>query len=132
LEIVIDLYLLTTEATTPPTAPRNEGVLATCQASHDYTAEHDDELTLKTGDIIEVLKKQEDDWWLGVNKEGQKGLFPSTFVTEIPSPVLSEERSDSSDFSRSTDDLPEPILGTFRTYKDHVIVVIRRTLYWRS
>jgi hypothetical protein len=40
-------------------------------------------LSLKAGDEIDVLKKQEDDWWIGL-LHGKRGVFPSTFVQEIP------------------------------------------------
>ncbi len=53
---------------------------------YDYKAEREDELNLVVGDTVTVLKKQEDDWWLGVSTQtGKQGVFPSTFVEEIHS-----------------------------------------------
>lgn len=35
------------------------------------------------GDIIDVYEKQEDGWWFGATKK-LKGIFPATYVEEIP------------------------------------------------
>ena len=53
-----------------------------CKAIHEYIAEREDELTIKIGETINVLAKQEDDWWVGV-VGGRKGVFPSTFVEDF-------------------------------------------------
>lgn len=51
-----------------------------------YTAEHEDELELKEGDIIIILCKELEDkgWWRG-ELNGQVGVFPDNFV-ELISP----------------------------------------------
>eukprot|EP01117_Protostelium_nocturnum_P017261 TRINITY_DN7002_c0_g1_i1.p1 TRINITY_DN7002_c0_g1~~TRINITY_DN7002_c0_g1_i1.p1 ORF type:complete len:437 (-),score=193.79 TRINITY_DN7002_c0_g1_i1:34-1344(-) len=54
-----------------------------CKVIFDYQAQRDDELSLKTGEVVVVLRKQEDDWWLGI-LNNTSGVFPSTFVEEIP------------------------------------------------
>ena len=38
-----------------------------------------DELTIRTGDIINIHDKQEDGWWLG-EAHGKFGLFPANYV----------------------------------------------------
>ena len=53
-----------------------------CRALYDYTANMYDELTIRTGDIINIHDKQEDGWWLGELK-GQVGIFPATYVEDI-------------------------------------------------
>lgn len=47
-----------------------------------YAADNDDELSLDTGDIVEVLGEEEDGWWSGTLK-GKTGVFPNNFVEEI-------------------------------------------------
>lgn len=52
-------------------------------AAFEYAAQHDDELTFKAGDVIEVDDQSDAHWWKG-RKQGQaKGtplLFPANFV----------------------------------------------------
>uniref|UniRef100_A0A4Y0AZU3 SH3 domain-containing protein n=1 Tax=Anopheles funestus TaxID=62324 RepID=A0A4Y0AZU3_ANOFN len=58
-------------------------VLGRCRALFNYTPKLYDELELQPGDILEVHIKQEDGWWLGALR-GQIGIFPATYVEEIP------------------------------------------------
>lgn len=46
---------------------------------YDYTAQNDDELAFSKGQIINVLNKEDPDWWKG-EVSGQVGLFPSNYV----------------------------------------------------
>ena len=50
-----------------------------CVANHDYKASRDDELSLRKGQIVDVLEKSADGWWMG-RSEGKDGWFPSNFV----------------------------------------------------
>lgn len=61
----------------------SERWLGQCVVQYDYTGERPDELSLKIGDIINVLEKRIDGWWRGqLNGVGTIGLFPSTYVKE--------------------------------------------------
>uniref|UniRef100_A0A8C3BUP4 Intersectin-1 n=1 Tax=Cairina moschata TaxID=8855 RepID=A0A8C3BUP4_CAIMO len=55
--------------------------LPVCQVigMYDYTAQNDDELAFNKGQIINVLNKEDPDWWKG-EVNGQVGLFPSNYV----------------------------------------------------
>ncbi|EDL30303.1 RIKEN cDNA 1700029G01, isoform CRA_e [Mus musculus] len=55
-----------------------------CRVNFNYSPEQADELTLQTGEILEVIKEIEDGWWLG-EKNGQLGAFPSNFVELLDS-----------------------------------------------
>ena len=46
---------------------------------YDYSAQQDDELTLKVGDVIHSIVKIGAGWWEGV-LNGRKGVFPDNFV----------------------------------------------------
>ncbi|GAB1861960.1 Unconventional myosin-Ie-like isoform X2 [Camponotus japonicus] len=59
----------------PPSLPK-------VKALYDYEPQDLDELGLKEGDIIEVLKEHEGGWWHGRLK-GKTGLFPSNYVEKI-------------------------------------------------
>ncbi|XP_037542356.1 nostrin [Nematolebias whitei] len=56
-----------------------------CKALYNFTPEHEDELALKEGDLLDICTKGENGWWLG-KLNGQKGHFPSTYVEELPVP----------------------------------------------
>ena len=45
----------------------------------DHDAGGDDELSLKEGELVEVLDQEDDGWWKGL-LNGKKELFPSNFV----------------------------------------------------
>jgi hypothetical protein len=56
----------------------------TCVALHDYTAQEDNELTFKKGDVIVDCDSEDDPdgWWCGRIGEN-RGLFPHTWVKVI-------------------------------------------------
>ena len=45
----------------------------------DYSADQDDELTIKVGDVIKNVDQQEGGWWEG-ELNGKRGVFPDNFV----------------------------------------------------
>ncbi|KAI8787355.1 jouberin [Biomphalaria glabrata] len=51
-------------------------------AIYDYRAQRSDELNLYKGDIITVLYKDNEKWWMGELPDGQQGFFPANYVTE--------------------------------------------------
>lgn len=51
-------------------------------AIYDYRAQRSDELTLYKGDVITVLYKDNESWWMGELSDGQQGFFPSNYVTD--------------------------------------------------
>ncbi|KAJ6659621.1 hypothetical protein lerEdw1_018590, partial [Lerista edwardsae] len=55
--------------------------LPVCQviAMYDYTANNEDELSFSKGQLINVLNKEDVDWWQG-EINGTSGLFPSNYV----------------------------------------------------
>ncbi|KAH7882708.1 hypothetical protein F5I97DRAFT_1939301 [Phlebopus sp. FC_14] len=52
------------------------------RALHDFNGSSDD-LTFKAGDEVVVVSEVLDDWWLGMLKDGQKGLFPRVYTKPI-------------------------------------------------
>ena len=45
----------------------------------NHDAGGDDELSLKKGELVEVLDQKDDGWWKGL-LNGKVGLFPTNFV----------------------------------------------------
>ena len=77
----------TTGMSTPPLPlPRKKTPIGQrFQALFDCEADNDDELTFSEGEMIIVLREEEDDWWEG-EIDGQphrRGLFPKTFVQPL-------------------------------------------------
>lgn len=59
---------------------------------YDYDAVHDDELTIRVGEIIRNVKKQEEGWLEG-DLNGRRGMFPDNFVKEIKKETESKDDS---------------------------------------
>lgn len=64
----------------PAWVPKN--YLEKVLAIYDYNADKEDELTFQEGQVIYVLKKNDDGWWEGV-MEGITGLFPGNYVEPV-------------------------------------------------
>ena len=58
------------------------GTAERVRAQFAFTAERDDELTFNVGDVINILCKDDNDWWTG-ELRGKSGLFPSNFVSPL-------------------------------------------------
>ncbi|XP_017877244.1 unconventional myosin-Ie-like isoform X2 [Ceratina calcarata] len=56
--------------------------LPKAKSLYDYSPQDVDELQLKEGDIIEILKEDKDGWWHG-RLNGRTGLFPSNYIVKI-------------------------------------------------
>lgn len=56
--------------------------LPKAKALYDYIPQDHDEIRLKEGDIVEILKEHEGGWWYG-RLTGKTGLFPSNYVVKI-------------------------------------------------
>ncbi|XP_051581293.1 CD2-associated protein isoform X3 [Myxocyprinus asiaticus] len=50
---------------------------------YEYKALHEDELTLKLGDIIKNARRIEEEGWMEGDLNGRRGLFPDNFVKEV-------------------------------------------------
>lgn len=48
-------------------------------ALYDYTARESDELSLRKNDVVEILQKNDDDWWQ-VRRGKEIGMIPSNYI----------------------------------------------------
>uniref|UniRef100_A0A8B9QH80 Intersectin 2 n=1 Tax=Apteryx owenii TaxID=8824 RepID=A0A8B9QH80_APTOW len=64
-----------------PSSERTSAAPSVCQviAMYDYMANNEDELSFSKGQLINVLSKDDADWWQG-EINGVTGLFPSNYV----------------------------------------------------
>ena len=69
----------------------NISVKEQCLVLFPYTAQEEDELSLKEGQLITIITKdcEDEGWWKG-EIEGKVGLFPDNFVKRV-SQNMSEE-----------------------------------------
>jgi len=51
-------------------------------ATYTYQPRQDDELGFTKGSVINVLHKQDADWWRG-EQGGRVGMFPANYVTAL-------------------------------------------------
>jgi len=58
-----------------------------CRVIYDYDANMFDELTIRSGEIINVHDKQDDGWWLG-ELRGVVGIFPGSYIELIEDTVV--------------------------------------------
>ncbi|KAL1257510.1 hypothetical protein QQF64_010754 [Cirrhinus molitorella] len=49
---------------------------------YEYRANRSDELSIRRGDVIHVLYKDNDSWWFGCLVNGQEGYFPASYVAD--------------------------------------------------
>jgi myosin I len=63
----------------PPNLPKKKESKPQAKALFDYDATASDELTIKEGDIINIVEKSESGWWEG-EINGKVGLFPGNYV----------------------------------------------------
>ncbi|ORY57166.1 myosin-5 [Pseudomassariella vexata] len=68
----------------PPPPPAAPPAKAKMQAKvlYDFAGQKENELTVKAGDIIEVVQKENNGWWLAKNGKGQAWV-PAAYVEEI-------------------------------------------------
>ncbi|KAI8978550.1 hypothetical protein BDB01DRAFT_799172 [Pilobolus umbonatus] len=56
--------------------------MGTVRAEYEYTAQQEEELSFEEGDILEVLEKEDPDWFLVRAQNGMIGLAPSNYVVD--------------------------------------------------
>ncbi|KAM8786580.1 nephrocystin-1 isoform 2-T2 [Rhynchonycteris naso] len=50
----------------------------------DFTAQQSGDLTFKAGEILHIIEKNPDGWWMAKNAKGNKGLVPRTYLEPCP------------------------------------------------
>jgi hypothetical protein len=50
------------------------------QVQFDYEKAEDNEIELREGEFVSEIEMVDEDWWVGVNAQGERGLFPGNYV----------------------------------------------------
>ncbi|KAF2099438.1 hypothetical protein NA57DRAFT_37617 [Rhizodiscina lignyota] len=50
---------------------------------YDYEKAEDNEIELREGAFVTNIDMVDDDWWMGTNEHGDRGLFPSNYVEVV-------------------------------------------------
>lgn len=96
-----DLGRAAAEATVPDQHPQTE-LRAVVQ--YDYEKAEDNEIELREGEFVTDIEMVDDDWWLGVNAQGERGLFPGNYVEIVEGDDLASHPHE-----QATEPEPEPI-----------------------
>ncbi|KAH6657271.1 P-loop containing nucleoside triphosphate hydrolase protein [Truncatella angustata] len=70
----------------PPAAPPAKAVKPQAKVLYDFAGQKDNELTVKAGDVIEIVQKENNGWWLAKNA-GSQAWVPAAYVEEIKAPA---------------------------------------------
>lgn len=116
--------LSATTATTAPSAPSSMSTYSTAsttrprqpsnplaappvvvRAIYDYHSDDATNLSFQAGTLIRVLTRLDSGWWDGFIG-GERGWFPSNFVTEVDSSALLEDEEDDDDYLDDSSSLP--------------------------
>jgi hypothetical protein len=91
-----DLGRAAAEATAPEPEQTQGGPRA--QIQYDYEKAEDNEIELREGEFVTDIEMVDEDWWVGVNSQGERGLFPANYVEIVddeaahaPAPVHQHE-----------------------------------------
>ncbi|XP_068088361.1 nephrocystin-1 isoform X2 [Hyperolius riggenbachi] len=72
----------------------------------DFQAQQKDDLTFKKGEVLQILDKKPDGWWVAQNADGIKGLVPKTYLEVYQgknlSPDPTEEESEEEEEEEAT------------------------------
>ncbi|PWY65278.1 hypothetical protein BO94DRAFT_540859 [Aspergillus sclerotioniger CBS 115572] len=89
-----DLGRATAEATVSDEL-QEKGIQALVQ--YDYEKAEDNEIELREGEYVTNIEMVDQDWWLGSNVQGHRGLFPSNYVEIIADEQRIQDVSDVQD-----------------------------------
>jgi len=103
-----DLGRAAAEATVPDQHHQTE-LRAVVQ--YDYEKAEDNEIELHEGEFVTDIEMVDDDWWLGVNAQGERGLFPGNYVEIVEGddlPSHPHEQAAEAEHEPIPEPVPEP------------------------
>ncbi|WVQ93256.1 hypothetical protein IAU59_000322 [Kwoniella sp. CBS 9459] len=111
-----------------PEPAASSGETATVQ--YDFDADGDDELTVKDGEVVTVVDKENDEWWLVRNNRGKEGVVPAAYVqlNDGSAPAAGTEEAPDSDDEREREASAAAGLAEERERQAHAAEEERRRI----
>ncbi|KAL4732836.1 hypothetical protein BDV11DRAFT_201250 [Aspergillus similis] len=75
---------------------------------YDYEKAEDNEVDLREGEYVTEIEMVDKDWWLGLNAQGERGLFPSNYVELVEDGRQSRAESDKPANAHASETLADP------------------------
>ncbi|KAI9171867.1 Myosin-1 [Paramyrothecium foliicola] len=69
----------------PPAAPAAKPKVM-AKVLYDFAGQRENELSIKEGDMLEIVQKENNGWWLAKNAQGQSSWVPAAYVEEQAAP----------------------------------------------
>ncbi|KAM4730467.1 LOW QUALITY PROTEIN: nephrocystin-1 [Anableps anableps] len=69
----------------------------------DFKAEQEGDLSVQRGEVLKIIKKTPDGWWLAQDTKGNRGVVPKTFL-KIGSGINDEHEEDANEEEEEEDD----------------------------
>lgn len=85
----------------------------------DFQGEQEGDLTVKKGEILKILRKTTDGWWLAQNDRGNTGVVPKTFLKFGLSGSDDEDDDEDDDYDARDSDEMENIQENSEQHKSH-------------
>lgn len=76
---------------------------------YDYEKAEDNEIELREGDYVTDIDMVDQDWWVGVNTQGERGLFPANYVEIVEEDKEAGSHAPPADSHRFEAE-PEPVV----------------------
>ncbi|CAG0913478.1 unnamed protein product [Notodromas monacha] len=99
---LLNFYKLHYLDTTPLTRPAKKKIERVI-AKYDFEGNDPDDLPFKKGELLEVLTKDEEQWWTARNSIGQRGSIPVPYVQKVNDSMLAQISNDSMSTSATQD-----------------------------
>jgi hypothetical protein len=75
---------------------------------YDYEKGEDNEVELREGEYVTDIDMVDEDWWMGTNSQGERGLFPANYVEPVEGDDNDADEAPPLPSHPSARDEPEP------------------------
>jgi len=73
------------EQATPVAPTPSQAELLKVKAKYNFPGNDPEDLAFRKNDILTILKKEEDQWWMARDNMGKEGMIPANYVEPLPS-----------------------------------------------
>ncbi|SAL98162.1 hypothetical protein [Absidia glauca] len=106
------------------------------KALYDYDAQRNDELSLKAGDMVDVLQHDSEEWCTAENIEtGQQGAVPTNYLEKLNHTVTTAVKDKGSVLAKVLQDYAAQDREELSLWKDGIVTVLDQTIaegWWKG